>query len=88
MLTLQQELRNLADESRRKPIRLSEIIPYLQKAADALDGQQYKIDELMQEFCPDEMTPEQWENWAKHQVPYTATEAEIQETLAKLCKEN
>ena len=28
---------------------------------------EYKIDELMLEWCPDEMTPEQLENYAKHQ---------------------
>ena len=28
-----------------------------------------KIDELMLEYCPDEMTPEQVAEWAKHQVP-------------------
>lgn len=26
-----------------------------------------KIDALMLEYCPDEMTPEQIENWGKHQ---------------------
>jgi len=30
---------------------------------------QARIDELMQEYCPDEMTEEQWAEWAKHQVP-------------------
>ncbi len=29
--------------------------------------QQYLIDSLMIEFCPDEMTTEQWENWKAHQ---------------------
>jgi len=28
---------------------------------------EYKIDELMLEYCPDEMTPEQLKNYAKHQ---------------------
>lgn len=28
---------------------------------------QAKIDALMLEFCPDEMSKEQLENWAKHQ---------------------
>jgi hypothetical protein len=28
---------------------------------------QSKIDSLMLEFCPDEMTKEQKENWAEHQ---------------------
>jgi hypothetical protein len=29
---------------------------------------EYKIDELMLEWCPDEMTPEQIANYAAHQV--------------------
>jgi len=29
---------------------------------------QARIDELMLEYCPDEMTPEQLDNWGKHQV--------------------
>ena len=28
---------------------------------------QARIDALMLEYCPDEMTPEQVANWAKHQ---------------------
>lgn len=32
-------------------------------------SKQAKIDELMLEFCPDEMTDEQITEWAKHQVP-------------------
>ena len=31
---------------------------------------QYKIDELMLEYCPNEMTAEQLENYEKHQQPY------------------
>ena len=30
---------------------------------------QYKIDELMLEHCPDDMTDEQLEIWAENQVP-------------------
>ena len=33
----------------------------------ALAAAQAKIDSLMLEYCPDEMTPEQIENWGKHQ---------------------
>jgi len=32
-------------------------------------AKQARIDELMLEYCPDEMTPEQIENWKRHQVP-------------------
>jgi len=33
------------------------------------ESNQAKIDELMLEYCPDEMTAEQLEEWAKHQQP-------------------
>lgn len=29
--------------------------------------QQFLIDTLMIEYCPDEITEEQWENWKIHQ---------------------
>jgi len=32
-----------------------------------VEEQQAKIDALMLEWCPDEMTPEQMENWGKRQ---------------------
>lgn len=31
------------------------------------DGLQAKLDAVMLEYCPDEMTPYQVENWARHQ---------------------
>jgi hypothetical protein len=49
----------------------------VRQGADAMvaevDAKQAKIDALMLEFCPDEMTPEQRENWARAQrrVPRT-----------------
>ena len=33
------------------------------------DHQQSKIDELMIEYCDDEITPEQWAEFEKHQCP-------------------
>jgi predicted RNase H-like nuclease (RuvC/YqgF family) len=33
-----------------------------------LQEAQAKIDSLMLEYCPDEMTPEQIENWKRHQT--------------------
>ena len=35
----------------------------------AVAEKQAIIDRLMLEFCPDEMTPEQIEEWKRHQVP-------------------
>ena len=34
-----------------------------------MDGLQYQIDELMLEYCPDDMTDEQLNIWAENQVP-------------------
>lgn len=34
-----------------------------------LSAAQSKIDSLMLEYCPEEMTPEQVDEWGKHQVP-------------------
>ena len=36
---------------------------------------QAKIDALMAEFTPEEMSEEQLENWAQHQVPYVGEDA-------------
>lgn len=38
------------------------------------DALQAKIDALMLEYCPDEMTPEQLEGWARHQAPAPPSE--------------
>jgi uncharacterized iron-regulated protein len=38
-------------------------------AAKTADDRQARIDALMLEYCPDEMTEAQKENWAKHQRP-------------------
>lgn len=40
---------------------------------------QYRIDELMLEYCPNEMTEEQLANWAAHQRP--VGESELPETI-------
>ena len=51
----------------------------LKEKADAL---QAKIDMLMLEYCPEEMTEEQKREWARHQVPVSeATEAAIEAAL-------
>jgi hypothetical protein len=43
---------------------------------------QAKIDALMLEYCPDEMTEEQMANWARHQQPVSAEEqAKIEAAL-------
>ena len=39
----------------------------LAEAKRQLAAKQYQIDELMLEYCPNEMTPEQLEEWGKNQ---------------------
>lgn len=43
------------------------------------DALQAKLDKVMLEYCPDEMTPEQKATWARHQQPVAALESEILE---------
>lgn len=45
----------------------SEIILYYNIILAAWDYQQAKIDALMLEYCPEEMTEDQLEEWKKHQ---------------------
>ena len=44
-----------------------------------LAHKQFEIDNLMLEYCPDDMTKEQFENWGKYQVPVEMeiTEADV-----------
>lgn len=41
----------------------------MHRAANEIEAKQAKIDALMLEYCPDEMTPAQLQNWASHQKP-------------------
>lgn len=59
----------------------------LQSALDAalarVAEQQAHIDRLMLEFCPDEMTPEQKEEWGKRQVQIIdRIAAEVEKVIA------
>ena len=70
------ELSSVADEAaeasaerdvwKRRAIEAKARVAELEARAAALEA---KIDSLMWEYCPDEMTDEQKDNWAKHQVP-------------------
>lgn len=43
---------------------------------------QSRIDELMFEYCPDEMSLEQKAEWARHQIPVSPLiEAEVEAAL-------
>lgn len=57
--------------------RQDEAVKLLQKE---LASKQAKIDSLMLEYCPDEMTVEQTDEWARHQKP--AGSASIAEPFA------
>ena len=48
--------------------RGEEVVAIRNELAEKVGAQQAHIDRLMIEFCPEEMTPEQRENWARHQV--------------------
>ena len=51
-------------------------------AARKADALQARIDALMLEYCPEEMTEAQKENWARHQRPVSAEdEAKITAAL-------
>jgi signal transduction histidine kinase len=53
-------------------------IEALRRSVDNLmktvDAKQAKIDALMQEFCPGEMSAEQRQRWEDHQAPISAAE--------------
>ncbi len=50
-------------------------------AAKIADDRQARIDALMLEYCPDEMTEAQKDNWAKHQRPVSEDMQEIDSAL-------
>jgi hypothetical protein len=48
---------------------LSEALEYIERLEADVQAKQARIDALMLEHCPDEMTAEQREEWARHQEP-------------------
>jgi len=66
----------LSDKALEEARRLDDYLGHISKnsiilreCAEALDAKQAQIDSLMLEYCPDEMTKEQIEEWEKHQRP-------------------
>lgn len=51
---------NLNEKNRQQAERIAEL-------TKEVDVKQAKIDALMLEYCPEEMTQEQIDNWASHQ---------------------
>lgn len=47
----------------------AEVNAEREEAARAIDMQQARIDELMLEYCPEEITREQFESWKEAQKP-------------------
>jgi len=43
------------------------VIEEVRRLERELAAKQARIDELMQEYCPEEMTPDQLDTWARHQ---------------------
>ncbi len=60
------------------------IVHVAMEGTRRLEGLQARIDQLMLEYCPDEITPEQRLNWARHQVPVSeATQTEVDQLLSR-----
>lgn len=49
-------------------VHASQLADHLQALLDTLASMQARIDSLMLEHCPDEMTEEQHQEWAAHQI--------------------
>lgn len=48
------------------------LLNHALEAHDKIESMQARIDELMLEYCPDEMTQEQIDNWCKRLKPCIA----------------
>lgn len=51
------------------PKVIRELLDYIETLEKDAAHKQARIDALMLEFCPEEMSKEQVAEWAKHQVP-------------------
>jgi hypothetical protein len=66
----------------------SEIAAQLAWRDQVIAEKQAQIDRLMLEYCPDEMTPEQMAEWARHQKPVSDSQKKlIDACLAELKKQ-
>jgi chromosome segregation ATPase len=62
LTALREELKNCSAAFDRQQEQLD-------RHADQLASKQAKIDSLMFEYCPEEMSPEQKAEWTRHQQP-------------------
>lgn len=67
--SIQERLRNTCGKLRTTSIPIKDIIPLLQEAVDELDSLQAKIDRMMLEYEPEEMTASQLIKYSSHQRP-------------------
>jgi hypothetical protein len=59
---------SMAEKLIFEPIYL-EVVEERDEARAHIRELEAKVDALMLEYCPDEMTPEQRQRWAAHQQP-------------------
>jgi hypothetical protein len=73
----------LAESEKEKDVLRRRLV----SALDELKALQARIDGLMLEYCPDEMTPEQVEEWGRNQVRCSPEEeAAINAAVGKAAK--
>lgn len=61
---------NISDRIQFKQTVTRKLIQQIIDLERLCNAKQAMIDSLMREFCPEEMTKDQIENWKKHQVPF------------------
>ena len=71
-----EKLRMLTTEEINCQFLLKQLADHIADLEQDKGALQAKIDSLMLEFCPDEMTEEQFKNWSKHQVPASPDKGE------------
>lgn len=66
---IKEAIQRLLDNSDRhtKPNWVFHARKKMEEVLKIIDSLDARIDALMMEYCPDEMTPEQIERWGKHQ---------------------
>ena len=75
----------LMDLESEKDKQIVEMWGWMQNERAKVDELEAKIDMLMLEWCPEEMSEEQKANWERHQVRVSPEEqAEIEKALEQL----
>ncbi len=66
-----EDLLNIYDAADKPNCFLFIYVKMAKELVKECEAKQAQIDALMLEYCPDEMTTEQIDNWEKHQKPAT-----------------